>query len=120
MPATARQVAGWLGVSITMDDLFVPEKNLPIGVRYFWFLLERYEGNPALAMAGYNAGEGNVGRWLDEGNRPTDEFVEAIPFRQTRDYVKRVSTSWQTYHWLYDGGPVFPDLSAYLFEAVPE
>ncbi len=55
-----------------------------------------------LAVAAYNAGEGNVGKWLTRtGNRPTDEWVESIPFRETRGYVKRVLGTYQTYRVLY-------------------
>ena len=62
------------------------------------------------------------GTWRDEwGNVPTDEFVERIPFRETRDYVKRVTGTWQTMRWQFDvdqGG--FADLSAYNHEARPD
>jgi len=120
MPATGKRVAAWMGVTVSRADLFVPAKNLPIGARYLQFLVERYGGNPALALAGYNAGEGNVGKWLAAwGNLPTDEFVESIPFRQTRHYVKRVSTTWQVYHQLRDGGAPFVDLSNFVHQAVP-
>ncbi len=121
MPATARSVARWLGTSVSDRGMFVPETNLRIGARYLHFLMDRYGGDPFVSLAGYNAGEGNVGKWLRErGNRPVDEFVEGIPFRETRKYVKRVSTSWQTYHVLYDGGTPFPALSAFNHKAVPD
>ena len=121
MPATGKRVAAWMGLTVSRADLFVPATNLPIGARYLQFLVERYGGNPALALAGYNAGEGNVGKWLAAwGNLPTDEFVESIPFRQTRHYVKRVSTTWQVYHRLRDGGAPFVDLSPYVHQAVPD
>jgi soluble lytic murein transglycosylase-like protein len=121
MPATGKRVAAWLGLTVSRADLFVPATNLPIGARYLQFLVERYNGNPALALAGYNAGEGNVGKWLAAwGNLPTDEFVESIPFRQTRHYVKRVSTTWQIYHRLRDGGAPFVDLSPFVHQAVPD
>ncbi len=121
MPATGKRVAAWMGLTVSRADLFAPATNLPIGARYLQFLVERYGGNPALALAGYNAGEGNVGKWLAAwGNLPTDEYVESIPFRQTRHYVKRVSTTWQVYHRLRDGGAPFVDLSAYMHQAVPD
>jgi soluble lytic murein transglycosylase len=121
MPATARSVAGWLGSSVSDAGMFVPSTNLRIGGRYLHHLMERYGNDPFLSLAGYNAGPGNVGKWLEErGNRPVDEFVESIPFRETRHYVKRVSASWQMYHLLYDGGEPFPPLSAFNHQAVPD
>jgi soluble lytic murein transglycosylase len=121
MPATARSVARWLGTTVSDQGMFAPETNLRIGGRYLHFLMERYKGDPFISLAGYNAGEGNVDRWLRErGNRPVDEFVEGIPFRETRHYVKRVSASWQMYHLLYDGGEAFPALASFNHQAVPE
>ncbi|MDP6934014.1 MAG: transglycosylase SLT domain-containing protein, partial [Myxococcota bacterium] len=118
MPATARSVAGWLGFQVNNDQLFDPRTNLRIGSRYLSYLFEHYDGNPFMAVPAYNAGEGNVDRWLrDRGNRPTDEFVEDIPFRETRNYVKRVLGTYQTYHILYDPGPLFVDWSAYNHQA---
>ncbi len=121
MPATARSVARWLGTTVSDRGMFVPETNLRIGARYLHFLLGHYAGDPFVSLAGYNAGEGNVDKWLRErGNRPVDEFVEGIPFRETRKYVKRVSASWQMYHLLYDGGDAFPALAAFNHRAVPD
>jgi soluble lytic murein transglycosylase len=121
MPATARSVARWLGTTVSDQGMFDPATNLRIGGRYLHFLMERYQGDPFVSLAGYNAGEGNVDKWLRErGNRPVDEFVEDIPFRETRHYVKRVSASWQMYHLLYDGDAPFPALSAFNHQAVPE
>jgi len=120
MPRTARQVAQWMKLPYSKTRLFEPEYNLKIGSRYFEFLMDRYGNNPFLAMAGYNAGEGNVGKWRKRfGDLPTDEWVELIPIRQTRHYVKRVSGTWQTYHFLYDGGPPMPDLAIYNSDIVP-
>lgn len=120
MPATAKMVAGWMGIKVSTSQLTDPLTNLRIGSRYLESLVTRYKGNTALALAGYNAGEGNVANWLNKnGNGPTDAWVEGISFRETRGYVKRVSRTWQTYHVLYDGGETFPDLSAFNHKAVP-
>jgi soluble lytic murein transglycosylase len=121
MPATARIVARWLKIpSPSRQRLFDPALNLQIGARYLSFLSDRYGGNPFLAVAAYNAGEGSVDRWLREkGNRPTDEFIEMIPFRETRGYVKRVLTTWQLYHVLYDGGSGYSAFPAFTDRAQP-
>ena len=57
-------------------------------------------------------------QWVDRfGNVPIDEYIENIPIRQTRIYVKRVMESWQTYRWHFDEGPGFPDLSRFNHHA---
>lgn len=118
MPATASRVGGWLGINVTKQSSFDPLTNLRIGSRYMEFLQDRFKGNMFLAVGGYNAGEGNIDKWLRErGNTPTDEFVENIPYRETRGYVKRVLGTYQLYHVLYDDGPLFIDWSAYNHQA---
>lgn len=121
MPATAKSTAGWMGRTVTMDDLFEPEKNLPIGARYLESVIKGLDGSPYCALAGYNAGPGRVKQWKGEwGNVPTDEYVERIPFRETRGYVKRVMGTWQTYRWFIDEGDPFPDLSAFNHKMLPK
>ncbi len=121
MPPTARSVAGWMGMSVSKQGMFDPATNLKIGARYLEFLIEdEFNGNWALALAGYNAGQGNVRKWLREkGNLPTDEFVESIPFRETRHYVKRVTDSFVTYRLLYAPETRWPSLQGHCYLAVP-
>lgn len=123
MPATADRVAGWVGVSVNSTTIFDPSTNLRIGSKYLGYLHGYFNGNPYLAVAAYNAGEGNVGKWLkSKGNLPTDMFVESIPFRETRHYVKRVLGTYQAYHLLYDqtaGTPIFIDLHTFNHVAKP-
>ncbi|GEM_PF-3348566 len=98
LPKTASDVAK---KKITGEQLKNPDINIPIGVEYFAWLLKRFE-HPALAAAGYNSGPGGVqksfGRY--DGHQ-LDEFVESIPFDQTRRYTKRVVSSAWRYHVLY-------------------
>jgi soluble lytic murein transglycosylase-like protein len=120
MPATAAATARKNKIPYTLARIWDPETNLTIGAAYFDFLVRRYKGNAPMAMAGYNAGEGNADRWLAaRPNAPLDVVVESISFRETRHYVKRVSSSWQTYRLLYETGNVYTDLSSYTFDAVP-
>lgn len=121
MTPTARSVGGWLGIPVTTAALYDPATNLRIGARYLEFLIEdEFDGNWALALAGYNAGQGNVRKWLTaKGNLPTDEFVEHIPFRETRHYVKRVSDSFLTYRVLYAPETRWPTLADQCFQAMP-
>ncbi|MEZ4319760.1 MAG: transglycosylase SLT domain-containing protein [Myxococcota bacterium] len=121
MPATATQTAGWLGKKVTMTELFIPEKNLEIGARYLEAVFKQLDDSPYCALAGYNAGPARVTQWKGEwGNVPTDEFVERIPFRETRGYVKRVMGTWQTYRWFIDDGTPFAEnLSAFNHHMQP-
>jgi soluble lytic murein transglycosylase len=109
-------------MKITTAQLYDPVTNLTLGARYLDFLHDHFNGNSLLCLAGYNAGQGNVGKWLKAyGNLPTDEFVERIPFRETRKYVKAVSASWQIYRLLEpETQSVFPELSPFNHKAVPD
>ena len=86
--------------------LRVPSINVPIGARELGHLVKLYGGNLPLAIAGYNAGEGAVNRWLREPERNDgnlDLFLEAIPYDETRGYTKRVLSSYFAYAWLAGG-----------------
>ena len=110
MPPTAQRVGDWLGIRVTKTTMVEPLTNLRIGSRYLEYLRDYFGDNLFLAVPAYNAGEGNVGKWRRaSGPVPTDEFVESIPIRETRHYVKRVLGTYQLYRVLYDEGPVFPD-----------
>lgn len=104
MLPTAKDMAKLTGRGdVTANQLFDPEINIELGTMFLNRLANRYGGHPACMIAGYNGGAGNVNNWLrDRGSMPMDLWVEAIPFAQTRNYVKRVSMSWWIYHWLYD------------------
>lgn len=98
--------------AIEREDLFDPATNIACGTRYLGALLARYGGRAGLAIAAYNAGEAAVDRWLRErGDLPLDEFIEAIPFPETRGYTKRVLASYFTYAWLYDARAPIPDVA---------
>lgn len=105
MPATAQTVARTFGASPpTRDDLFDHETNIRLGTRYVAQLLEQYGGNLIHAVAAYNAGPAAVSSWMAKyGNRESDEFVELIPYQETRQYVKRVLRSYREYHRLDSG-----------------
>ena len=102
MPATAERVARRLGVSLdNRDALLSRETNIMLGVTYLEQLLKRFEGKPMYAVAAYNAGPNAVSAWIQEhGAKEPDEFVESIPYRETRLYVKRVLRSYRQYQRL--------------------
>ena len=99
------------GRPVTRDTLLDPGRNVELGSRLLSFLLDRYTGLAPLAVASYNAGEGAVDRWLQErGEMALDEFMETIPYDETRNYTKRVLASYLTYAWLYDSQRPVPEL----------
>ena len=108
---TARRFAN--GQSVTREALMDPVKNLEYGSRFLGFLWAHFAKVAPLAIAGYNAGEGAVDKWLGErGNLALDEFMETIPYDETRNYTKRVLASYFAYSWLYDAKRPVPPLPA--------
>jgi soluble lytic murein transglycosylase len=107
--------------SVSRETLLDPARNVELGSRFLGFLLQRYNGAPPLAIASYNGGEGAVDRWLRErGDLELDEFLETIPYDETRNYTKRVLSSFLAYAWLYDPKKPVPELSFKLKPARPE
>ena len=105
MPMTANAVAQRYGYpSVGREDLFDRETNIRLGVRYLGQLLDQYGGNLAYAVAAYNAGPIAVNNWIAmHQGRDQDEFVELIPYQETRLYVKRVLRSYGEYRRLNHG-----------------
>jgi peptidoglycan lytic transglycosylase len=102
MPTTAAIVANGSKGKLDAGSLTNPDTNIRFGVRHLRDLLNLYKGDLVLAVAAYNAGSGNVNRWRKTFDKMRkDEFVESIPFAETREYVKKVLTSAEIYHRLY-------------------
>jgi soluble lytic murein transglycosylase len=98
-PATAEFLAHRSGgTSFAVADLVKPEINISYGSYYLRYLLDQYGGNETLALAAYNGGETNVGRWLAEAHTAGVPFtISSIPFAQTRAYVTRVEQAQISY-----------------------
>lgn len=97
MPATAQEQSGKLGVGYDFGRLTSdPSYNIMLGSSYFRRLLTQWNGNYVLAVASYNAGAGNVRRWVNRNGDPRASgadvvaWIEDIPFSETRGYVQRV------------------------------
>lgn len=92
MPPTAQEHARRLRIPFAVSRLENPDVNVRLGTYHLRMLLDMFQGNTYLAVASYNAGQGNVLRWRRAAPRkPMDEFLESIPFQETRNYVKRVT-----------------------------
>jgi len=102
MPETARLVAQEVGLQwLSHDALWEPSTNIVLGAHYLAQLLARFQ-EPLFAVASYNAGPHRVQRWLqDRRSADLEEFVDQIPFDETRAFVKRVFASWHHYRRLY-------------------
>jgi soluble lytic murein transglycosylase len=101
---TAARVAKQLGLTAPPpDQLFEPETNVTLGAEYLKDLLQRYSNNWFKAIAAYNAGEAAVDRWEREiVTDDIEEFVERIPYIETRGYVKLVLRNHRIYKRLYE------------------
>jgi soluble lytic murein transglycosylase len=104
MPATALD----MDPSVLRLELEERDRNVTIGTAYLAFLSKRFKGNLALSTAGYNAGPQAVERWLKEYGSSLGliEFIESIPYRETRDYVGSII---RNYFWY--SKKLRPDLS---------
>ena len=92
MPSTAKNVANSLGMKkLKQSDILKVDNNINLGTKYFRTVMNRFDNNVSLAAAAYNAGPGNVRKWLPrESGMPADLWVETVPFNETRNYVQAV------------------------------
>jgi soluble lytic murein transglycosylase len=103
LDSTLRRVAKIAGIP-RVDSASIAS-GVSIAAWYLRALSERFHGNPALVAAAYNAGPDAVASWVKlQGGRPLDEFIERIPFRETRRYVKSVLANYAGYRSLF-GAP---------------
>ncbi len=104
MPGTAKDVSGWLGMEYSRTRLMTdPAYNAVLGSEYLANLAERFDGNVVMMSAGYNAGPGRPLQWMERFGDPRRgqvdvvDFIEFIPFDETRNYVMRVAESLPVY-----------------------
>lgn len=102
LPSTAAQTARGLDVSLAPEWITVPDLNLHLGAAHLAALLRRFPGRVDAAIAAYNAGVSPVARWLTRpGADDPDQFLELIPYQETRGYVRTVMRNWELYRALY-------------------
>lgn len=98
MPGTAKQLSRKRKLS--KQYLFNAKNNIRLGTQYLRRLLDRHKGNQILATAAYNAGPHRVKTWLKDAEpMPADIWIETIPFKETREYVKSVLAYQQIYQY---------------------
>ncbi|MCK5664495.1 MAG: transglycosylase SLT domain-containing protein, partial [Thiotrichaceae bacterium] len=99
LPSTAKGVARKIGIkNHKTSDLLIPEKNARIGTAYLSQMLKRFKGSYVKATASYNAGPHRIPRWLPDKNISAPQWIESIPFNETRKYVRAV----MSYTTIYD------------------
>ena len=111
MPGTAKQLAR---KKVSNQYLFKAKNNIKLGTKYLRDLLDKHDGNQVLATAAYNAGPYRVKSWLKDAEPlPADVWIETIPFKETREYVKSVLAYQQIYqHKVGQTGSLFDQIIA--------
>ncbi|WP_455211028.1 transglycosylase SLT domain-containing protein [Kaarinaea lacus] len=101
MPSTARYQSKKLGLSRpSVSDILSTEQNLLLGSAYLNNMLTKFSGNLVLATAAYNAGPNRVLRWLPkDGYVPADVWVDTLPYKETREYVRAVMAYATIFDW---------------------
>jgi soluble lytic murein transglycosylase len=118
MPFTAE----WVGRQIPArrKPLSDPAYNLQLGAWYLAYTGRLFEGQPILATAAYNAGVGAAKRWRAGHGTDLEGFIERIPYRETRHYVKKVYGYYWTYRWLYRDRGLSADFGSEVAHGEPE
>lgn len=117
MPKTGE----WAAESLNAENynsklLYDPEINIRFGTWYIGQLQKEFNNNMDLVYAAYNAGSGNVGKWLQDKNHSTDgKNLENIPFIQTEEYVKKVNLNYKVYSFVYNKYMEKPDNSNSIY-----
>lgn len=100
MQETADDNASKIGISNI--DLADPKTNIEIGTYFYSYLFEKYK-NEGLALAAYNAGAGNVDKWIVSGKLEADgSNIENIPYKETNMYVRKVLQTIKMYEYIYE------------------
>lgn len=103
METTAIETANKMDLEVTEEELFKPEINIKIGLKYFTCLLNHYNNNYPLAIIAYNAGMGNVDAWIKDRTIKEDGTdIENVPYKETNNYVRKILRDYEIYKELYN------------------
>jgi len=103
LPGTGKGEAKQVGLKgYNQDSLFDPNVNIELGTHYFRKMVDHFNGQVEYALAAYNAGDNRVEEWRNAGSyRDIAEFVESIPFTETREYVQAIVRNAEVYKRVY-------------------
>ncbi len=102
MEPTAKDVARKMNIDFKVDLLYKAEDNIKIGTKYYKTLYDKYK-NITVALMAYNAGSGNVDRWIEQGTIKKDgSDAENIPYTETNNYVRKILRDYEIYKQLYE------------------
>lgn len=102
MPATGKDIATRLNMTIKDNDLLNTEINIKFGTYYISSMLKMFSGDIDKAMAAYNGGPGNATRWSSSSiGKTKEDFPTAITFFETQEYITKIKNSYLVYKWLY-------------------
>lgn len=100
---TANWIAEKMSIEFSKDDIKNPVTNINMGCYYLRYLLDYYEEDETLALCAYNAGMGNVNKWLSDKSCSKDgKVLNEIPFEETRKYIEKIEKYKEIYTFLYN------------------
>ena len=115
IPSTAKMTAKLLNERLRSNrELLKADKNIRLGSKYLRLMLDKYQQNSVLAAAAYNAGPARIQQWLPDYNMPADIWIESIPFKETRNYVKNVLAYTVIYQKLLGKRPLLTKHMPYI------
>lgn len=98
---TADEIGEKMGIEEV--DLYNEETNIKIGTKYISDLIKIYDGNINLAIIAYNAGTGNVNKWIENGTIKEDgSDIENVPYKETNMYIRKVLRDYKIYQYIYE------------------
>ncbi len=101
MQSTAQDLANRSQIKLTKDNILEPDININLGTQYIALLLNKYD-SIEVALAAYNAGSGNVDRWIKNGTIKSDgSDIENVPYKETNTYVRKIMRNYKMYNELY-------------------
>jgi len=104
MDSTAEELCNEMDIFyVEKTSLYNTELNIHLGTKYFSNLMNEYDDNYLLALTAYNAGIGNVKKWIEQGTIKGDgSNIENIPFKETNNYVRKITRDYKIYKDLYE------------------
>lgn len=103
MPDTGKYIANLSKIPYSKNDLFKPDYNIELGTKYYSYIKSNYHKNDLFALASYNAGPNIVNQWKAKyGVDDLEEFVEKIPYQETREYIKQIYKNYWVYNCIYN------------------